>query len=49
MAKIVIALGGNALGNTYIEQMDKLENVAKIIGKTNVQKITVRLRNNVFN
>ena len=33
MAKIVIALGGNALGSTYIEQMDRLENVAKIIVK----------------
>ena len=33
MSKIVIALGGNALGNTPEEQMDKLEKVAKIIVK----------------
>ena len=31
--KIVIALGGNALGNTPEEQMDRLESVAKIIVK----------------
>ncbi len=31
--KIVIALGGNALGNTPEEQMDRLERVAKIIVK----------------
>ena len=28
MSKIVIALGGNALGNTPEEQMDRLESVA---------------------
>lgn len=33
MSKIVIALGGNALGNTPEEQMDRLERVAKIIVK----------------
>lgn len=33
MSKIVIALGGNALGNTPEEQMDKLERVAKVIVK----------------
>ena len=33
MSKIVIALGGNALGNTPEEQMDRLESVAKIIVK----------------
>ena len=33
MNKIVIALGGNALGNTPEEQMDRLESVAKIIVK----------------
>lgn len=33
MSKIVIALGGNALGNTPEEQMTKLERVAKIIVK----------------
>ena len=33
MRKIVIALGGNALGNTPEEQMDRLERVAKIIVK----------------
>lgn len=33
MSKIVVALGGNALGNTPEEQMDRLENVAKIIVK----------------
>ena len=33
MSKIVIALGGNALGNTPKEQMDRLERVAKIIVK----------------
>ncbi len=33
MSKIVIALGGNALGNTPEDQMDKLERVAKIIVK----------------
>lgn len=33
MNKIVIALGGNALGNTPEEQMDRLERVAKIIVK----------------
>ena len=31
MSKIVIALGGNALGNTPKEQMDLLNGVAKII------------------
>ena len=33
MRKIVIDLGGNALGNTPEEQMDKLERVAKVIVK----------------
>ena len=33
MSKIVVALGGNALGNTPEEQMDRLESVAKIIVK----------------
>ena len=33
MSKIVIALGGKALGNTPEEQMDKLERVAKVIVK----------------
>ncbi len=33
MSKIVIALGGNALGNTPEEQMTNLEKVAKIIVK----------------
>ena len=33
MSKIVIALGGNALGNTPEEQMDKLERVAKVLVK----------------
>ena len=33
MSKIVIALGGNALGNTPEEQMDKLERGAKVIVK----------------
>ena len=33
MSKIVIALGGNALGNTPEEQMDRLERVAKVIVK----------------
>ena len=33
MSKIVIALGGNALGNTPEEQMTRLERVAKIIVK----------------
>ena len=33
MSKIVIALGGNALGNTPQEQMANLEKVAKIIVK----------------
>ena len=33
MSNIVIALGGNALGNTPEEQMDKLERVAKVIVK----------------
>lgn len=33
MSKIVIALGGNALGNNPLEQMDRLEQVAKIIVK----------------
>ena len=31
MSKIVIALGGNALGKDPNEQLDLLENVAKII------------------
>ena len=31
MSKIVIALGGNALGKNPHEQLDLLENVAKII------------------
>ena len=31
MSKIVIALGGNALGNTQAEQLSLLENVARII------------------
>ena len=33
MSKIVIALGGNALGNTPNEQLDLLEHVARIIVK----------------
>ena len=33
MSKIVIALGGNALGNSPEEQLDLLENVARIIVK----------------
>ena len=33
MSKIVIALGGNALGNTPQEQLEKLEQVSKIIVK----------------
>ena len=33
MSKIVIALGGNALGNSPEEQMDRLERVAKILVK----------------
>ena len=33
MSKIVIALGGNALGNTPHEQLEKLEQVSKIIVK----------------
>ena len=33
MSKIVVALGGNALGNTPEEQMDRLESVSKIIVK----------------
>ena len=34
MSKIVIALGGNALGNTPEEQLKLLDNVSKISGKT---------------
>ena len=33
MSKIVVALGGNALGTTPEEQLEKLENVARIIVK----------------
>ena len=33
MSKMVIALGGNALGNSPEEQMDRLERVAKILVK----------------
>ena len=31
MSKIIVALGGNALGKTPLEQMDLLENVSKIL------------------
>ena len=33
MSKIVIALGGNALGKTPFEQLELLTNVSKIIVK----------------
>ena len=33
MSKIVVALGGNALGNNPEEQLGLLENTAKIIVK----------------